>query len=130
MEAFSVVDEERWQKYVQEAKTDEFGAPIINYAARWAHLMERCRAEGETLKRVIVATSQRADTEDIGGTPRSCAVAMLMKYWRYGEALSGIEGMIVSHGLHYRDCLSPTYLHTLKQRVKMIEEVHRKAKGL
>lgn len=86
LEIFTLVDEKGWQEAVN-ANTDGYGAAVIHYAARWAHLMEKAIAEGYQLKDVARQLSHEADVEGITGFQYGCAVSILSQVWLHGEEL-------------------------------------------
>ena len=79
-------DAEGWQKTV-EVNDDPYGKAGVDYARRWAELMEERMAEGSALKDIAKDTSHEADTNGITGFMYGCAVSILSKVWEYGEEL-------------------------------------------
>lgn len=83
------------------ANTDAYGAACINYAERWANLMEVQinkaplvgtndtfdAAVERTIKAHAKQTSHDADTEGITGFMYGAAVSILSLTWKHGEAL-------------------------------------------
>lgn len=85
--AFDCVDPDGWAAFVA-ANTDGYGSGVVRYAARWAALMEeRMCATVAPLEACVESTSHEADTEGITGFMYGCAVGVLAKVWRHGEAL-------------------------------------------
>ena len=79
-------DPELWQSWVA-ANTDSYGKGVMDYAERWARLMQRRIERGENLDHCAEQTSHDADTEGITGFMYGCAVGMLAQAWEYGEQL-------------------------------------------
>lgn len=77
---------EAWRKY-QEANTDDYGKAILEYAERWADLMEKSMADGLALEDVAEKLSQTADIEGITGFMYGAAVKVLFDCWEHGELL-------------------------------------------
>lgn len=85
--------EQEWQSY-QEKNQDGYGAGVIDYAERWAELMEaeiNARREQHsvetTLKDHANRLSHEADTDGITGFMYGAAVHTLSEVWLYGEEL-------------------------------------------
>lgn len=83
---FEIRNHTRWQEYV-DANQEDYGRAVIEYAARWAALMESHLAVGEALEEFACATSHEADTEGITGFMYGAAITTLAECWRHGEAL-------------------------------------------
>jgi len=83
---FEISNNAVWQNYVSK-NADGYGRAIIEYAARWAALMETHIAAGEALETFAGATSHEADTEGITGFMYGAAVTTLSECWKHGEAL-------------------------------------------
>jgi len=81
-----ISDREVWQMWVDN-NTDPYGRGIIQYAERWAELMESRMAGDTTLEACAGETSHEADTEGITGFMYSAAVAALASCWEHGEQL-------------------------------------------
>lgn len=79
-------DEAGWRLCV-EVNDDPYGRATVEYAERWANLMERKMDDGLALEAMASETSREADTEGITGFMYGCAVSILSKVWEYGEAL-------------------------------------------
>lgn len=79
-------NQENWNKFVAN-NTDPYGKTIIDYAERWANLMEDMMAKGKKLVDVAEATSYEANTEGITGFMYGAAVSILSTSWVYGEEL-------------------------------------------
>ena len=75
-----------WKKSVK-ANQDPYGAAAHTFAERWANLMEARLADGETIADCADETSHEADTEGITGFMYGCAVSILARVWKHGEAL-------------------------------------------
>lgn len=80
------VNQAAWDEWVN--KNDDFyGAGVIEFAGRWANLMETKMADGEKLEDIAMSTSHEADTDGITGFMYGAAVQTLSKHWKYGEQL-------------------------------------------
>lgn len=79
-------NQEVWNQYV-ELNDDPYGKGIIQYAERWANLMEEEINKGKELSEIARDTSHEADTEGITGFMYGAAVATLASVWEHGEAL-------------------------------------------
>jgi hypothetical protein len=79
-------DEAEWKKWV-EANTDSYGRACVEYAERWANLMEAAMPEGTFDGEVARRTSHEANTERITGFMFGAAVTMLAGCWERGEEL-------------------------------------------
>lgn len=83
---FEISNNAVWQNYVSK-NADGYGRAIIEYAARWAALMEQRMAAGESLETCADPTSDEADVDGITGFMYGCAVQVLAECWRHGEQL-------------------------------------------
>ena len=81
-----IKDVEGWQSTIDNNK-DPYGAAVMQFAERWADLMEVELSTGKTVKECAKETSRRADTEGITGFMYGCAVSILAKAWEHGEEL-------------------------------------------
>ena len=72
------------------ANTDGYGATVIRFAGRWAHLMETLIAGGETLENCAKDCCSAADRDagGLSGYQYGCAVATLAGIWIHGKALA------------------------------------------
>lgn len=59
----------------------------VEYAQRWADLMEQKIATGQKVADIAEETSNEADTEGITGFMYGYAVSLLSYFWEYGEEL-------------------------------------------
>lgn len=80
-------DRDKWIHWYESNKSDAYGMAILNYAERWAELMEARIAAGESLSMVAKETSHVADTEGITGFMYGAAVHTLADCWIHGEEL-------------------------------------------
>lgn len=83
---FSVSDQALWDDQVN-GNIDPYGAAIIRYAARWAHLMEKRISDGSELEDIAEASSFEANKEGVTGFMYGCAVSILSEVWTHGEEL-------------------------------------------
>ncbi len=87
-------DQHAWNKYVQDNAPEvdgeyDYGTHIIQFAERWADLMEEKMASGARLEDVAKETSLQAHTET-GGISMfqyGAAITTLADCWEHGEAL-------------------------------------------
>lgn len=79
-------DKDLWNKCV-ENNQDDYGSATINYAERWANLMEDAIMAGETVASCAEAAGHEADTEGITGFMYGAAVSTLSGVWVHGEEL-------------------------------------------
>ena len=81
-----VTNQEVWQLWVTN-NTDFYGQGVVDYAQRWADLMEARIDAGDDLLSCAKDTSHQADTEGVTGFMYGAAVSILASCWVYGEAL-------------------------------------------
>lgn len=81
-----IKDTEAWLKW-EENNKDPYGKAVIDYAKRWAELMEAKMQEGKTLEEIADDCSHQADTEGITGFMYGAAVSVLATSWEHGEEL-------------------------------------------
>lgn len=79
-------NQEGWQKFVDN-NTDLYGKGCVDFAKRWAELMESKIERGELLESIAEITSHDADIDGITGFMYGCAVSMLAQCWIHGEQL-------------------------------------------
>ncbi len=75
-----------WLEWMNN-NTDEYGKAVVDYAKRWAELMEEKMEEGAKLEEIAQDTSRDADTEGITGFMYGAAVVILASCWEHGEQL-------------------------------------------
>jgi hypothetical protein len=85
-EHLSLADPDAWKKSC-DANKDAYGGAVMAYAERWARLMEARMAKGEKIAAIADECSHLADIEGITGFMYGCAVSILAKVWKHGEAL-------------------------------------------
>ena len=81
-----LIDQPAWDQFVAKNK-DGYGAGVVRYADNWARLMQARLANGESIADCADETSHLADGDGITGFMYGCAVSMLAKTWKHGEAL-------------------------------------------
>jgi len=64
-----------------------YGEAVYRYAENWANLMEKRIAEGKKLEDIAKQSSFDGDDEGVTGFMYGCAVGILAKCWKHGEAL-------------------------------------------
>lgn len=81
LDEFRVRDKAAFEKLVQVNSKDGYSYACVQYAARWARLMEENIAKGITGKDMIERTSHEADTDGITGAMYGAARAVLKHHW-------------------------------------------------
>jgi hypothetical protein len=81
-----LANEAGWKTFV-EANKDGYGGRVVRYAEEWARLMQTRIANGETIPQCAQELSHLADDDGITGFMYGCAVSVLSKTWKHGEAL-------------------------------------------
>jgi hypothetical protein len=81
-----LIDEEGWNKF-KSNNTDGYGGRVVRYAEEWARLMQTRIDNGGTIQGSAEETSRMADDDGITGFMYGCAVGVLAKVWKHGEAL-------------------------------------------
>ena len=81
-----------WNAQVHEITQDPdsssaYAMAILNYAQRWAELMELRMSDGESLEEIAYGTSAEADNEGVTANMYGLAVSVLVRCWEYGERL-------------------------------------------
>jgi hypothetical protein len=79
--------EQEYEAYVNKNQ-DPYGQGVVDFAEKWASLMEIAIGEGKTIKEIAKETSHQADTDGITGFMYGCAVSSLAHFWVHGEELS------------------------------------------
>ena len=82
-----VGQQEHFNKIVKEVNNDRYSAECVNYAVRWANLIETEMANGKKLIEIAESTSSKADISGITGFMYGAAVNILSNCWEYGEEL-------------------------------------------
>ena len=70
---------------------DFYSKGVVDYAERWADMMEDKINNGEKLEDIVETTSFEADTEGITGFMFGCAKNILIDYWEYGEVIKKLQ---------------------------------------
>jgi len=79
-------DAEKWKKTVDN-NTDDYGSCGVQYAERWANLMEKKMGDGAKLEDIAEDASHEADRQGMTGFMYGCAVSILSEVWKHGEQL-------------------------------------------
>ena len=82
-----VGQEENYNQFVAVNSKDPYSNAVVQYAERWANLMESKIVSGDKIADIADSTSHEADTEGITGFMYGCAVNALSHLWEYGEEL-------------------------------------------
>jgi hypothetical protein len=77
---------ELWEEY-KKNNSEGYGKAIIDFAERWANLMEKEIEKGLLVDEMANRTSHEADTEGITGFMYGAAVQTLSGVWHWGEQL-------------------------------------------
>jgi hypothetical protein len=75
-----------WDEFVANNQ-DGYGKGVIDFAERWAKLMQVELAAGKKLSDIADTTSHEADNEGITGFMYGAAVSTLSQTWKHGEQL-------------------------------------------
>lgn len=81
-----IADQAKWNEF-KANNTDFYAQGVIDYAERWADLMEKQIGDGKTVAEIADATSHEADTDGITGFMYGMAVSTLAWAWANGEDL-------------------------------------------
>ena len=79
--------EKEYEEFVKINSKDFYSLGVVNYAKRWAELMEKEIEKGARVCDIADRTSNMADTDGITGYMYGCAVSTLSHLWEYGEEL-------------------------------------------
>jgi len=82
----TVIDEKKWADAKQK-NSDPYGGAVMQYAERWARIMESRINAGQSLSDCADETSNIADSEGLTGFMYGCAVSTISEHWKYGEDL-------------------------------------------
>lgn len=75
-----------WQIF-EKNNQDIYGKGVVQFAKRWAELMENDLANGKQVHEIAKKREDEADIEGITGFMYGAAVSILSQVWRYGEEL-------------------------------------------
>lgn len=85
---FASVDaESKWNEHVEANSHDDYSKACVDYARRWAELMEERGATAENIGTIAEQASHDANTEGITRFMYGVAVSMLAQCWKLGEQL-------------------------------------------
>lgn len=76
-----------YEEFVEVNSKDGYSRGVVDYAERWADLMESQMQQGANLIDIADHTSHEADTDGITGFVYGCAVNALSDFWEHGEQL-------------------------------------------
>lgn len=79
--------EKEFEKFVEINSKDFYSLGVVNFAKRWAELMEKEIENSAKVADIAEKTSRIADIEGITGFMYGCAVNTLSYLWEYGEEL-------------------------------------------
>lgn len=83
---FGIIEPEAWAEILADVD-DHDQIHLIQYMARWAHMMEDEMDQGSPLEEIVEATALKADTEGLGDKAFSFAIVVLSSVWTHGEEL-------------------------------------------
>jgi hypothetical protein len=84
----TIRDDVAWKKRRDANMDGGYGQAVIEYAERWANLVEERTAGDETLlESVVKQASHDADIDGITGFMYGAAVTVLADSWAWGERL-------------------------------------------
>lgn len=79
--------EQDFAALVDSSRSDFYSREIVEYAQRWADLMEKEIASGIGVREIMLSTSYAADIHDITGAMHRLAKGVLRQFWFYGSAI-------------------------------------------
>jgi hypothetical protein len=91
-----LIDQQAWQADKDSCAGDDYSLAIVEFAERWARLMQSQISQGKTISEIAKQTENEADTEVITGHMYGQAVYLLSKHWIHGEALRTWHNIRVS----------------------------------
>ncbi len=78
----------RWQQYSAEASSlSSYTRGILEFAERWANLIEVAMAHGDALEDVALKLADQANEDGITANQFDAAVEILVECWTYGDKL-------------------------------------------
>ena len=78
---------EAWKQFVLINKDSPYGMAAIDFAERWARMMQLEIASGKTVAEAAEITQYEANTDGITGFQFGAAASMLSRCWKYGDDL-------------------------------------------
>ena len=82
-------EKKKWEKLTKKKESDMYYKAIMDYAKRWAVLMqERLIKENVSIFEIAEETSERAKKGSITSIMQSYAVGLLYQSWVYGKNLN------------------------------------------
>jgi len=77
-----------WEEWVKINSTDFYSLGIVTYAKQWAKYMQHLmRKHNKTVEDIAEQTSGVCDIRGITGFMYGSAIAVLAKWWKYGDEL-------------------------------------------
>ena len=86
-EHLTLSDAEGWRHHCEVNAPYPYGNAVVQYAERWARLMEMGIANGQTIASCAKELSNLANNDGITGYMYGAAVGILAKVWIHGEEL-------------------------------------------
>ena len=74
-----------FDQYQKVNEDDFYSRAVVQYAKRWADLMETEMEAGASLPEIAERTGRQADADGITGFQHGCAVGALAHFWVHGE---------------------------------------------
>jgi hypothetical protein len=83
-----IINVEEWSNWEKHNRDGGYGEAVLDFAEKWADLMEIRIGNGEELESVAKETSFQASKElGLSGFQYNAGVVMLVGCWKYGEEL-------------------------------------------
>lgn len=82
--------EKDWNTFVDLNK-DFYGKGVVDFAVRWAELMEKEIEIGVDVETSAKTNEAKADERGITGFMYNAAVSILSQCWKYGDELSELR---------------------------------------
>jgi len=77
-----------WSKLLTSNSKDVYYNRIITYARRWAKYMQYLmKKHNKPVCKIAANSSKISAIDDVSPLTYACAVAILAKYWKYGDEL-------------------------------------------
>lgn len=86
---FSLKNPAEWQRLIRLNGNDDYGRPILHFAAHWAHTMERKMLSGASLTDIVDDAREEANKRVPGMSlcGANFAISALVDVWVRGEQL-------------------------------------------
>jgi len=94
---FKSSDVAAWSKELENPEIDGYARGIINFADKWARIMQHYRNEGDTMKVCMEKAENHLDYLGISGNMYGWAVNLLVAHWKHGSELRVIHNAEYGH---------------------------------